>query len=133
MVLAQTPLTAFQSPRSGKFVSDAIQIYRNKYVRWFQSPRSGKFVSDKPKCRNLGFCLYGRCFNPLDRGNLYQICPQKNIWNQKSLEKGFNPLDRGNLYQIKIYKEHSMENAGLFQSPRSGKFVSDIRIKIDIP
>ena len=39
----------FQSPRSGKFVSD-IDIDRpliGVYSEAFQSPRSGKFVSDK--------------------------------------------------------------------------------------
>ncbi len=43
---------AFQSPRSGKFVSDPDQILRlNAYSSFdfleFQSPRSGKFVSDE--------------------------------------------------------------------------------------
>ena len=37
----------FQSPRSGKFVSDALQYLTiKKITRLFQSPRSGKFVSD---------------------------------------------------------------------------------------
>ena len=37
------------------------------------------------------------CFNPLDRGNLYQI---KEGLTELEREDGFNPLDRGNLYQI---------------------------------
>ena len=37
----------FQSPRSGKFVSDFYFLTRRKNGKfWFQSPRSGKFVSD---------------------------------------------------------------------------------------
>ena len=36
----------FQSPRSGKFVSDINYCRRNFFERGFQSPRSGKFVSD---------------------------------------------------------------------------------------
>ena len=63
----------------------------------FQSPRSGKFVSD---IIYLGGSL-------------------------KSSMKSFNPLDRGNLYQIVHAKGESKE-ALMFQSPRSGKFVSDM-------
>ena len=38
----------FQSPRSGKFVSDMTDEIQKKVAEWvaFQSPRSGKFVSD---------------------------------------------------------------------------------------
>ena len=89
----------FQSPRSGKFVSDMyvliFQIYNlqscfnpldrgNLYLitrvwddeffcwRWeFQSPRSGKFVSDLTKKNAYSDAITS--FNPLDRGNLYQI------------------------------------------------------------
>ena len=40
----------FQSPRSGKFVSDfKLEFYSLDFVDLFQSPRSGKFVSDSPK------------------------------------------------------------------------------------
>ena len=43
---------AFQSPRSGKFVSDTnnngAQVEEVMFIE-FQSPRSGKFVSDKKK------------------------------------------------------------------------------------
>ena len=42
-------MAAFQSPRSGKFVSDAIEAIGTREVKEF------------------------KCFNPLDRGNLYQI------------------------------------------------------------
>ena len=40
------------------------------------------------------------CFNPLDRGNLYQIGAVELKGYINSLWSGFNPLDRGNLYQI---------------------------------
>ena len=38
----------FQSPRSGKFVSDILGHRENRHTQGikFQSPRSGKFVSD---------------------------------------------------------------------------------------
>ena len=39
--------TLFQSPRSGKFVSDKINdVSISDMPKAFQSPRSGKFVSD---------------------------------------------------------------------------------------
>ena len=107
MVLAQTPLTAFQSPKSGKFVSNMLTIYLQlKYILRF---------------------------NPLDRGNLYQICPQKNIWNQKSLEKGFNPLDRGNLYQIHMLQPNYrfLSTGDCFNPLDRGKLYL-IRIKTQI-
>ena len=64
---------AFQSPRSGKFVSDySYRCYPQIYGKRFQSPRSGKFVSDGYQQQNYGQ-QQGGCFNPLDRGNLYQI------------------------------------------------------------
>ena len=63
----------------------------------FQSPRSGKFVSDASFLEARGAYDAG-CFNPLDRGNLYQMIHSRPI-KEKSYQ-GFNPLDRGNLYQI---------------------------------
>ena len=40
--------------------------------------------------------------------------------------RGFNPLDRGNLYQIFIHYDFEADDAVIaFQSPRSEKFVSD--------
>ena len=61
----------FQSPRSGKFVSDNGNAIGNTAiaVTRFQSPRSGKFVSNI-NMRGLPQCLEVS-FNPLDRGNLY--------------------------------------------------------------
>ena len=40
-------INAFQSPRSGKFVSDVNLIMNDELLdALFQSPRSGEFVSD---------------------------------------------------------------------------------------
>ena len=64
----------------------------------FQSPRSGKFVSDwglQFAVEELGI----ERFNPLDRGNLYQILFFLKECN--AMKKSFNPLDRGNLYQMR--------------------------------
>ena len=114
----------------------------------FQSPISGKFVSD----RGLGLGYPKRTwtsFNPLDRGNCIRwIC----LMLLTSVFLSFNPLDRGNLYLIqklthklrqKSQSEVSIPQIGeicirfsafsimllttgmLFQSPRSEKFVSD--------
>ena len=63
----------------------------------FQSPRSGKFVSNnRSTIRSLEITQHS--FNPLDRGNLYLI------WKCTD-------------YALTIYQK--------FQSPRSGKFVSN--------
>ena len=63
----------------------------------FQSPRSGKFVSNRKPTDKI--------YDPF---------------------LGFNPLDRGKLYLIQIIHDKNRVGAGkLFQSPRSGKFVSD--------
>ena len=64
----------------------------------FQSPRSGKFVSDDMLQMETLLATV-LCFNPLDRGNLYQIDDDTQV-HAKGESKGFNPLDRGNLYQI---------------------------------
>ena len=89
----------FQSPRSGKFVSDSLDFDGNddNDVRTFQSPRSGKFVSDMTFKEAYANALQS-CFNPLDRGNLYQIYDRRDVFISAILS--FNPLDRGNLYQI---------------------------------
>ena len=138
----------FQSPRSGKFVSDennklAYVIDGKKVsipqigeicirqltltailavLALFQSPRSGKFVSDMR--HSLGEPLPHQRFNPLDRGNLYQI-HSRNFSQMQFWVFCFNPLDRGNLYQICWEWNEISENEAQFQSPRSGKFVSD--------
>ena len=91
----------FQSPKSGKFVSDSSRAgkYDPSIGKWvFQSPRSEKFVSNLVE--NTLTITVLKCFNPLDRGNLYQI-------------QGFEPV---------ISK---VKDSLKFQSPRSGKFVSN--------
>ena len=71
----------FQSPRSGKFVSDKLIFQKISLPKErFQSPRSGKFVSDLAGFVNQQFLPQSNCFNPLDRGNLYQIA-QKTLVN----------------------------------------------------
>ena len=66
----------------------------------FQSPRSGKFVSDTMVTALRNGRAGCHCFNPLDRGNLYQM-------------RSINGLT----FFVRVKK---------FQSPRSGKFVSDV-------
>ena len=63
----------------------------------FQSPRSGKFASDLFTAVTL--TKRDKCFNPLDWENLYQM-------------RSINGLT----FFVRVKK---------FQSPRSGKFVSD--------
>ena len=43
------------------------------FIAKFQSPRSGKFVSDYYQVLVVNHLLLKSRFNPLDRGNLYQI------------------------------------------------------------
>ena len=80
----------------------------------FQSPRSGKFVSDIKGFTPLAILSQTTGFNPLDRGNLYQIAEVANQYLRKG-SKRFNPLDRGNLYQISEYLK-DMENGAFFVS-----------------
>ena len=61
-----------------------------------------------------------------------EICIRCNIVTfEKEISLRFNPLDRGNLYQMLRSNQLSMKVAllSLFQSPRSGKFVSDIFLR----
>ena len=68
----------------------------------FQSPRSGKFVSNGEK-EVKEFDLEFYCFNPLDRGNLYLINAKLHRkLAMHNLNNSFNPLDRGNLYLMTI-------------------------------
>ena len=87
----------------------------------FQSPRSGKFVSDQ--FAGILFFILGHIrFNPLDRGNLYLIFfigKQEHIHEEfQSPRSGKFVSDLRNLNLISIPLTS-------FQSPRSGKFVSD--------
>ena len=75
-----------------------IKIDQKLMKAMFQSPRSGKFVSNTMMATVAKSGKDG-CFNPLDRGNLYQIYFDVQV-DREGLE-GFNPLDRGNLYLIR--------------------------------
>ena len=67
-------------------------------VKKFQSPRSGKFVSNfVGSGKKLTRAKLS--FNPLDRGNLYLI-QKLLVMMVRALFIRFNPLDRGNLYLI---------------------------------
>ena len=92
----------------------------------FQSPRSGKFVSDPSLMIRNGNGIKIMCFNPLDRGNLYRMTiPYIAKTNARAL-LCFNPLDRGNLYLMYVMQRIIVGLfMKMFQSPRSGKFVSD--------
>ena len=111
----------FQSPRSGKFVSDRkYWAFYQSYIKAFQSPRSGKFVSDANK--PFYFKWAYDCFNPLDRGNLYQIAPAQQA--AYAAPQAFQSPRSGKF--VSDPKESIEGNhVVLFQSPRSGKFVSD--------
>ena len=63
----------------------------------FQSPRSGKFESNAI-IKKSSQPAQERGFNPLDRGNLNQI--DNGIVYPKDGVECFNPLDRGNLNQM---------------------------------
>ena len=95
--IQETLENMFQSPRSGKFVSNPRGNFSNFMREMFQSPRSGKFVSNKFLTITL---------------------PRE--------KSGFNPLDRGNLYLIIIIAALLGAAFSMFQSPRSGKFVSNL-------
>ena len=66
----------------------------------FQSPRSGKFESNWSSMLRTG-PMRVSCFNPLDRGNLNQMYP---------------------------YSGTSFYGKAKFQSPRSGKFESNVEV-----
>ena len=69
----------------------------------FQSPRSGKFESN-------------------DRVKVNELVKKY---------KGFNPLDRGNLNQMLSQMLRLLIFFQAFQSPRSGKFESNLEIKLN--
>ena len=94
------PDKLFQSPRSGKFVSD---LSPEKYLEseisreGFQSPRSGKFVSDTHATTKLSFFIYRRLFQS-PRSGRFVSDMSKLIVQVLVRLKRFNPLDRGKLY-----------------------------------
>ena len=135
---------------SGKFVSDFIFLcMRCTYYGEVSIPQIGEICIRLTLVFIVVYiAMFG--FNPLDRGNLYQM--QKTIETQpvpkmfQSPRSGkfvsdiyqqrlwkifqqccFNPLDRGNLYQIQYLTIKKITRLK-FQSPRSGKFVSDMSV-----
>ncbi len=125
----------FQSPRSGKFVSNTMMATVAK------SGKDGCFNPlDRGNLYQIGGCSLllrysgSSCFNPLDRGNLYQMnhlaSAEARGLNLELIGRFcFNPLDRGNLYQIKPKFHHKIFLIVKFQSPRLGKFVSDVEVE----
>ena len=113
---------AFQSPRSGKFVSDAKGPDKVGVLILFQSPRSGKFVSDYFLQGDYNVKFY--CFNPLDRGNLYQMQSGKTL-AIITTKRVFQSPRSGKFVSDKVRMVAAINNKIMFQSPRSGKFVSD--------
>ena len=66
---------SFQSPRSGKFVSDFDREWNDQFFCWFQSPRSGKFVSDSPKnaCKlTMSFKRTTLCRHYITNGKMFE-------------------------------------------------------------
>ena len=89
-------LIMFQSPRSGKFVSNiTMSNFIEETLEGFNPLDRGNLYQIK---QSRFSTAEETCFNPLDRGNLYQISPVFGTTNL--IVGGFNPLDRGNLYQI---------------------------------
>ena len=116
----------FQSPRSGKFVSDTFEkLFLDVVLGFlFQSPISGKFVSDEENKMTLEEKI--ELFQSPRSGEFVSNKPweQSYGWALKELAY-FNPLDQGNLYQIMEMLGSNENSTQPFQSPRSGKFVSD--------
>ena len=72
----------FQSPRSGKFVSNFVwaQEYPEARKEMFQSPRSGKFVSDSLKndCRlTMSFKRTTLCRHYITNGKMFENVAKK--------------------------------------------------------
>ena len=73
----------FQSPRSGKFVSDSEGREATSLLNSggrFQSPRSGKFVSDSPKnaCKlTMSFKRTTLCRHYITNGKMFENMAKK--------------------------------------------------------
>ena len=72
----------FQSPRSGKFVSNMIEIVPPDVskLRLFQSPRSGKFVSNSLKnaCKlTMSFKRTTLCRHYITNGKMFENVAKK--------------------------------------------------------
>ena len=89
----------------------------------FQSPRSGKFVSDLHLKRILDQQQLVS-FNPLDRGNLYQIFSWK-VKRKFAMPMEFQSPRSGKFVSNTANNITELARENPFQSPRSGKFVSN--------
>ena len=70
----------FQSPRSGKFVSDCQNRILHPRMGWFQSPRSGKFVSNSLKndCElTMSFKRTTLCQHYITNGKMFENVAKK--------------------------------------------------------
>ena len=73
---------------------------------------------------------YGMSFNPLDRGNLYQMS-QKDAFSRAN-DIMFQSPRSGKFVSddYSVYCENKRESPIVFQSPRYGKFVSDVALEL---
>ena len=70
----------FQSPRSGKFVSNSSKEIAELFTTLFQSPRSGKFVSNSPKndCKlTMSFKRTTLCRHYITNGKMFENVAKK--------------------------------------------------------
>ena|GEM_PF-3435792 len=104
-----------------RIIMTTVTVVRNG--KEFQSPRSGKFVSDFFQRSQSESLSKNSCFNPLDRGNLYQI--YEIFGSFSSLEKVFQSPRSGKFVSDPATSNCATHQTVMFQSPRSGKFVSD--------
>ena len=91
----------------------------------FQSPKSGKFVSDY--VIDHGITKITTCFNPLDRGNLYQIQGFEPVISKVKDSLKFQSPRSGKFVSNDFDWDMECKGVYQFQSPRSGKFVLDAK------
>ena len=89
----------------------------------FQSPKSGKFESNKKKLLKR-VTPHSVSFNPLDRGNLNQILLQSS--GNTNLRKAWFQSPRSGKFESNLNPGiNRFTDEEMFQSPRSGKFESN--------
>ena len=101
-------------------ITEKYELVKADDTKQFQSPRSGKFVSDSQT--RMTIMIEEPRFNPLDRGNLYQILQK--IVETQPVPKMFQSPRSGKFVSDKFLRL-TLTKICKFQSPRSGKFVSD--------
>ena len=79
--IQETLENMFQSPRSGKFVSNIfLEVEGANLAGEFQSPRSGKFVSNSPKndCKlTMSFKRTTLCRHYITNGKMFENVAKK--------------------------------------------------------